>query len=43
MAFVGKVINIMSGGVSERAKVIPLMIFTVIMASLLYPTVVNIT
>ncbi len=43
MAFVGKVINIMSGGVGERAKVIPLSIFTVIMAAVLYPTVVNIT
>lgn len=41
MAFVGKVINIMSGGVSERAKVIPLAVFTIIMASLIYPTVVN--
>ncbi len=41
MAFVGKVINIMSGGVSERARVIPLAIFTVIMASILYPIVVN--
>lgn len=41
--FVGKVINIMSGGVGERAKVIPLSIFTVIMAAVLYPTVVNIT
>lgn len=43
MAFVGKVINIMSGGVGERAKIVPLMIFTVIMASILYPSVVNIT
>ncbi len=41
MAFVGKVINIMSGGVSERAKVLPLALFTIIMASVLYPTVVN--
>jgi len=41
MAFVGKVINIMSGGVSERARVIPLAIFTIIMASVLYPIVVN--
>lgn len=41
MAFVGKVINIMSGGVSERAKVLPLALFTVIMAALIYPTVVN--
>jgi len=41
MAFVGKVINIMSGGVSERARVLPLGIFTIIMASVLYPIVVN--
>ena len=43
MAFVGKVINIMSGGVSERAKVVPLALFTVIMGAVLYPLVVNIT
>jgi Amt family ammonium transporter len=43
MAFVGKVVNIMSGGVSERAKIIPLAIFTVIMSSLLYPVIVNVT
>jgi len=43
MAFVGKVVNIMSGGVSERAKIVPLAIFTVIMASFLYPIVVNVT
>jgi len=43
MAFVGKVVNIMSGGVSERAKVIPLALFTVIMASVLYPLIVNVT
>ena len=41
MAFVGKAVNIMSGGVSERAKIIPLSIFTVIMAGFIYPTVVN--
>lgn len=41
MAFVGKVINIMSGGVSERARIIPLALFTVIMAAVIYPTVVN--
>jgi ammonium transporter, Amt family len=41
MAFVGKVVNIMSGGVSERAKIIPLTIFTVIMASVFYPLIVN--
>ncbi len=41
MAFVGKVINIMSGGVSERARIIPLAIFAIIMSALIYPTVVN--
>ncbi|MEA2049904.1 MAG: ammonium transporter [Campylobacterota bacterium] len=41
MAFVGKVINIMSGGISERAKIIPLAIFAIIMAGFVYPTVVN--
>ena len=43
MAFVGKTVNIMSGGVSERTRIIPLAIFTLIMASLIYPLVVNIT
>ena len=43
MAFVGKTVNIMSGGVSERVKIIPLMIFTVVMAGFIYPTIVNIT
>jgi len=43
MAFVGKAINIISGGISERSKVIPLALFTIIMAAILYPTVVNIT
>jgi len=41
MAFVGKTVNIMSGGVSERTRVIPLMIFTVVMAAVIYPIVVN--
>ena len=41
MAFVGKVVNIMSGGVSERTKILPLTIFTVIIASFIYPLVVN--
>jgi ammonium transporter, Amt family len=41
MAFVGKVVNIMSGGVSERAKIVPLTFFTVIMASVVYPLIVN--
>jgi len=43
MAFVGKTVNIMSGGVSERIKIIPLFAFTIIMASFIYPLVVNIT
>jgi len=43
MAFVGKVVNIMSGGVSERAKIIPMAVFTVIMSALIYPLVVNFT
>lgn len=43
MAFVGKTINIMSGGVSERARIIPLSLFAVVMASLIYPIVVNIS
>jgi len=41
MAFVGKTVNIMSGGVSERTRIIPLMIFTVAMAAVIYPVVVN--
>ncbi|MBD3807016.1 ammonium transporter [Sulfuricurvum sp.] len=43
MAFVGKAINIMSGGVGERARLLPLTLFTVIMGALIYPTVVNIS
>jgi len=43
MAFVGKTVNIMSGGVSERTRVIPLTFFTVMMAALIYPLVVNVT
>ncbi len=43
MAFVGKVINIMSGGVSERTKIIPLAIFTAIMGGIIYPMIVNMT
>ncbi len=41
MAFVGKVINIMSGGVSERSRILPLAIFTVIVGAFIYPTIVN--
>ncbi len=43
MAFVGKVVNIMSGGVSERSRILPLAIFTVIVGALIYPTIVNLT
>jgi Amt family ammonium transporter len=42
MAFVGKTINIMSGGMSERIRIIPLAIFAVVMGGVIYPTVVNI-
>ncbi|WP_457561263.1 ammonium transporter [Caminibacter sp.] len=41
MAFVGKTVNIMSGGVSERTRVIPLSIFTIFMAGVIYPLIVN--
>ncbi len=41
MAFVGKIINIVSGGVSERARIIPFIIFALIMGGLIYPTIVN--
>jgi Amt family ammonium transporter len=43
MAFVGKTINIMSGGVSERVRIIPLAVFAVIMGGFIYPAVVNIS
>ena len=43
MAFVGKVINIMSGGVSERVRIVPLTLFTVVMGAVIYPTVVNVS
>jgi len=43
MAFVGKTINIMSGGVSERVRIIPLAMFAIVMGGLIYPTVVNIS
>ncbi len=43
MAFVGKTINIMSGGVSERVRIIPLAIFAVFMGGIIYPSVVNIS
>lgn len=43
MAFVGKAINIMSGGVGERARLLPLTLFTVIMGAVIYPIAVNIS
>jgi len=43
MAFVGKVVNIMSGGVSERSRILPLAIFTVIAGAVIYPIIVNLT
>ena len=43
MAFVGKTVNIMSGGVSERSRILPIVVFTVVMASFIYPTIVNLT
>ena len=43
MAFVGKTINIMSGGVSERTRLIPLTFFAVVMSAIIYPIVVNLT
>jgi Amt family ammonium transporter len=43
MAFVGKTVNIMSGGVSERVRIVPLVWFTIVMAAFLYPIVVNLT
>ena len=43
MAFVGKTINIMSGGVSERVRIIPLTIFAIIMGGFIYPLVVNVS
>ena len=43
MAFVGKTVNIMSGGVSERTRLIPLTFFTVAMAGVIYPIAVNLT
>ncbi len=43
MAFVGKSVNIMSGGVSERTKIMPLILFTIAMAGFIYPFIVNLT
>lgn len=43
MAFVGKTVNIISGGVSERVRIFPLSIFAIVMAALIYPAVVNVS
>ncbi len=43
MAFVGKTVNIMSGGVSERVRIIPLAVFTIVMGAVIYPLVVNVS
>jgi len=43
MAFVGKTVNIMSGGVSERVRIIPLAMFTIVMGAVIYPLIVNIS
>ncbi len=39
MAFVSKTVSIMSGGVSERIRIIPFMIFAVLMSGFIYPIV----
>lgn len=41
MAFVGKTVSIMSGGVSERIRIIPFMIFAILMSGVIYPLVGN--
>jgi len=43
MAFVGKAVNIMSGGVSERSRILPLALFTIAVGAFIYPTIVNLT
>jgi len=39
MAFVSKTVSIMSGGVSERIRIVPFMIFAVLMSGFIYPYV----
>ena len=41
MAFVSKTVSIMSGGVSERIRIIPFMLFAVLMSGFIYPMVGN--
>lgn len=37
MAFVSKTVSIISGGVSERIRILPFMLFAVLMSGLIYP------
>lgn len=39
MAFVSKTVSIISGGVSERIRILPFMMFAVLMSGLIYPLV----
>ncbi|NOX15812.1 MAG: ammonium transporter, partial [Epsilonproteobacteria bacterium] len=39
MAFVSKTVSIMSGGVSERIRILPFMTFAIIMSGFIYPLV----
>ncbi len=41
MAFVSKTVSIISGGVSERIKILPFMAFAIIMSGFIYPMVGN--
>lgn len=41
MAFVSKTVSIMSGGVSERIRIVPFMMFAVLMSGFIYPMVGN--
>jgi Amt family ammonium transporter len=41
MAFVSKTVSIISGGVAERIRVLPFMLFAVVMSGVIYPLVGN--
>lgn len=41
MAFVGKTVSIISGGVSERIRIVPFMLFAILMSGFIYPMVGN--
>ena len=41
MAFVGKVVNIINGGVSGRTRILPLLILAIILSAIIYPIVGN--